>query len=346
MSDNLLGIILVCLASICGGMFALPSKYAGRVSWESLWGSWYFLITAVIPITLAFLLVRDVWDVWLQAGSAMILPAVFGVLWGAGSVLAAICYARIGLSISYAIIPGVQVIVGPLVPLLFQHPEQLATARGRIALLGLLFCTLGVIAGGYAGLRKERDQNAAQDDSASPANTLSMKKAIPICLAAGLLCACFNYAYSFGDTILDIAKTQYGNTQATAAFAVWVPGLLGGGLVAMAYCGLLMIKNGTWRDFAPPLRPRLVRLAVIMAATNWGVMIFYGWGAQLLGVLGPSAGFAILFSGMLLVGNVLGFVTGEWKNTSTKSRLWIAACMVLLVLGICVLGAGNSLAAN
>ncbi len=345
MSDNLLGIILVCLASICGGTFALPSKYAGRVSWESLWGSWYFLIAAVIPIALAVLLVRGIWEIWSQAGSAIIPPMAFGVLWGAGSVLAAICYARIGLSISYAIIPGVQVIVGPLVPLVFQHPEQLSTARGQIVLVGLFFCTLGVCAGGYAGLLKERDQKAAQV-SASSAKTLSMKRAIPVCLVAGLLCACFNYAFSFGDTILDIAKTQYGNTEITAALAVWAPGLLGGGLVAMAYCGFLMIKNGTWRDFQLPLRPRLICLALIMAVTNWGVMIFYGWGAQLLGVLGPSVGFAILFSGMLLVGNVLGFITGEWKGTSATGRFWIAACMFLLILGIGVLGVGNAVAAS
>lgn len=345
MSDNLLGILLVCLASICGGTFALPSKYAGRISWESLWGSWYLLITVLIPIPLALFLVQGIWETWCLAGSSIILPMAFGVLWGAGSVLAAICYARIGLSISYAIIPGVQVIVGPLVPLVFQHPEQMETASGQVVLLGLLICTLGVGAGGYAGILKQRDQKTDSNNQTN-AKSLGMKKAIPVCLVAGLLCACFNYAFSFGENILDIAKTQYGNTEVTAGFAVWAPGLLGGGVVAMAYCGFLLVKNGTWRDFKRPLRPRLIRLALIMAVTNWGVMIFYGWGAQLLGVLGPSVGFAILFSGMLLVGNILGFITGEWKNTGRVSRFWIAACMFLLVLGIGVLGAGNAIVTN
>ena len=47
---------------------------------------------------------------------------------------------------------------------------------------------------------------------------------------------------------------------------------------------------------------------------------------------------------MLLVGNTLGFITGEWKDTARASRLWIAACILLLISGIGVLGAGNAMA--
>ena len=343
MDTTLPGIMLVLVAAICGGLFALPSKYAGKSSWEALWGLWFLLITVLIPIPLALLLVRGVWQTWSIVGVDMLPTMLFGTLWGVGSVMAAICYNRIGLSISYAIIPGVQVIVGPLVPLVFQQSEHIQTTHGLVVLLGMLICAAGVGVGGYAGILKQRDQNAG-DELKTDSKQMNMRIGVGVCIVSGILCACFNYAFSFGEQILNIAKTRFENPEVTASLAVWAPGLLGGGIVAISYCGFLLVKNRTWRDFAGPLRTRIVILASIMGVTNWGVMIFYGWGAQLLGELGPSVGFAILFSGMLLVGNLVGFLAGEWKGTGMRSRTWIAGCMALLVLGICVLSIGNAMA--
>jgi hypothetical protein len=43
----------------------------------------------------------------------------------------------------------------------------------------------------------------------------------------------------------------------------------------------------------------------------------------------------------IIVGNVNGFLTGEWKGASKKSGNWIIAGIVVLMLGVSVLSGGN-----
>ena len=344
--DTLTGIALVVLGALCGGTFALPSKYT-KASWESLWGTWYLFLTVLFPVPTALLLVKGAWPIWCAAGPEILYPVVFGFLWGVGSVAAAVCYARLGLSLSFVLIPGIQVIFGPLVPLVFQHPEHVPTAHGIVIILGILLCVIGVACSGYAGVLKGRDQQSgAPGNSQGNTPRMTMKRGFLLCLIAGLFCSCFNFAFSFSESILEAARGDFGNPAATASMIVWAPAFLGGGVFALAYCAWLLVKNKTWKDFALPGGRRVVLLALIMAVLNWSCVLLYGWGAQLLGTLGPSVGFAVLFAGMMLVGNLLGFMTGEWKGTAPKSRLCIAAGIACLVLGICVLGIGNAMAAG
>jgi hypothetical protein len=45
----------------------------------------------------------------------------------------------------------------------------------------------------------------------------------------------------------------------------------------------------------------------------------------------------------IIVGNIHGFRTGEWKQASSASIRWIAAGILLLIVGVCVLAAGKSM---
>jgi hypothetical protein len=45
----------------------------------------------------------------------------------------------------------------------------------------------------------------------------------------------------------------------------------------------------------------------------------------------------------IIVGNVHGFRTGEWKGAGAKSIRWILAGIVVLILGVCVLGLAHGI---
>jgi hypothetical protein len=45
----------------------------------------------------------------------------------------------------------------------------------------------------------------------------------------------------------------------------------------------------------------------------------------------------------IIVGNVHGFRTGEWKGANRQSLTWIAAGIAVLIAGVCVLGVANSM---
>jgi len=79
---------------------------------------------------------------------------------------------------------------------------------------------------------------------------------------------------------------------------------------------------------------------------HFGCLFFYGLGGHYIGVLGTSVGFAIFQSGSLLVGNGLGFFTGEWDGADSKSKTWLFAGLAVLILGIAIVSFGNTSIAN
>ena len=48
----------------------------------------------------------------------------------------------------------------------------------------------------------------------------------------------------------------------------------------------------------------------------------------------------------IIVGNVNGFLTGEWKGASRRSVQWIAVGIMILIVGVSVLGKGNAMQAS
>jgi hypothetical protein len=59
-----------------------------------------------------------------------------------------------------------------------------------------------------------------------------------------------------------------------------------------------------------------------------------------------GVGYAVFMSFAIIVGNVNGFLTGEWKGASQQSRKWIAAGIAVLIIGVSVLATGNIMKAG
>lgn len=342
--DTIIGVSLVGVGAICGDLFALPSKFAGKdTPWEKLWGFFFLFVSFTLP-PLCLFFVDGAWETWRAAGLVILYPLLFGALWGSGSAAAATAYKLIGISLGFAIMPGIQVVLGPLVPLFVQHPERVATLGGMTVILGIIISLLGVIACGRAGILRSRGSKEADEKTEEASrNRTAMVKGLLVCFLGGVLCSCLNFAFSFGQPILDMAIDTHNNTPAAATITVWVPALFGGGVAACSYCIYLLTKNKTWASLKSPDTPRILFLALSMALLHNGCLFFYGLGAQYLGELGTSVGFALLFCGMLLVGNIAGFTTGEWKGAPANSRRMIMNGLTGLILGICILAVANAL---
>jgi L-rhamnose-H+ transport protein len=125
--------------------------------------------------------------------------------------------------------------------------------------------------------------------------------------------------------------------------ASWQLVFWGGFVTCATFVAILTIKNRTWRIYLQPGATRDGTLALTMAIIGFVSLLLYGKGAQLIGDLGTSLGFAGYMSVSIIVANVLGFITGEWKGVGTRPIRWIIAATVVLVLSICVLGFGNSM---
>ncbi len=348
MGTTIIGFTLLLLGAICGGSFGLPSKFVKKETpWETLWGPFFFFVTILIPVTVFPFVADGLFAICREAGVAAIAgPVLFGILWGFGSMTLGLSFAFIGLSLAYALNYGAQIAVGFMGPMLIHHPDQLLTTHGFVIIAGVAVCLVGVVVSGRAGVLKTRSQEGgdAQEEAGTEADSGTIRKGMAIAFVSGILCGCYSIAFSFGGGVSGIAEgAPYLNAPWRGAFVVSALILWGGSLSACGYCVFKLCKNRSWGSLAAPGVSRVLFIALIMACLHNGAILFFGIGASKLGDLGVGIGYAVFMSFAIIVGNVNGFLTGEWKGASSQSKTWIAAGIAVLIVGVCILAYGNTL---
>jgi L-rhamnose-H+ transport protein len=345
--DTLLGFVFLILGALCGGSFGLPSKFARKnTPWEVLWGPFFFFVTILLPVVVGPTLVKSFSGVYGGLKVREVLPVLlFGFLWGLGSMTLGLSFAFIGLSLAYALNYGAQIITGSLLPMAIFNPQDIPTTHGAVILTGVAVCVVGVIVAGRAAILKER--SLKKDEAATPADASSAKKpkmliGLIIGIASGVLCACWAVASRYADPVGAAAKDAE-NTPVAVAWAVTCLILWGGVLSACGYCAFKLTKNNTWSHLRKPGVGFTLLLALAMAVLHDAAVFFFALGWVQLGDLGVPVGYPAFMSFGIIVGNLHGFRTGEWKGASRQSVQWILAAIVILVVGVCVLATGNNM---
>ena len=337
--DLLLGSGFVLLAAVCNGTLALPQKFVKGFAWENTWGAFYLFTMVAIPAA-SLLFVKGGVAIWYEAGAVqVIVPIAFGCLWGCGMICFGLGIASLGISLGYAIMMGLSVLVGSVVPLLSQHAAEVFTAAGLLAIAGIVICTTGVAVCGRAGALRERSQVAREGDKKPRAGQFA--KGLVICIVAGVLGSSINLAFSYSNAIVVLSERGYGNPPAIATLSAWTLVFWGGFLATGPYSVFLLTKNETWKNFTGKRASFNLMMAAIMAILHFLILFFYGIGARYLGPLGTSVGWAAFLSCGLLIANLAGFMTAEWRGASRQSRHWLFAGLAVLILGMCVLGAAQ-----
>lgn len=346
-SNIALGFVFVILGAICGGSFGLPSKFAKKdTPWENLWGPFFFFATILIPVALGPTVVKGLFATCSTAGwTGVIGPVGFGLLWGMGSMTLGLSFAFIGLSLAYAINYGAQIMFGSMMPMIIHNRDQICTNHGYVIMAGVAVCLIGVIAAGRAGILKDKSLATDSDDADAGLKKPKIMIGQIVAFVSGILCACYAVAFSFGGNVMEISKTQFENPAWASTFVVTALVLWGGAISSCLYCGFKLTKNNTWKNFSEPGLARILILALVMAALHDGAILCWGLGAARLGDLGVSVGYAIFMSFAIIVGNVNGFLTGEWKGASKQSVTWIMVGIAILIVGVCILAKGNAMSA-
>lgn len=336
----LTGLAIIFLASIFLGTFALPAKYIKNYAWENTWGAFFFLGMLVVPVGLSTLLVKDLWPTLAQTESGTVMGVIaLGALWGVGFCMWGFGLSMVGLSLGYALTMGTMALCGSMLPFFLGNADKAGTPGGMVVILGILVCILGVAINGMAGMKREKAAHAAS----SGLDKRTMLRGVIICVLAGLFSSGCNIAYHVGNLgkIDQVSVEKFGNPEWIKGLSVWTLVFLGGLISSFGYSAFRLTRNKTWKGFGVAESPRNLFLALLMALGHFACLFFYGLGGFYVGVLGSSVGFAIFQSGSVLVGNALGFLTGEWKTASAQSRSWLYRGLSVLILGIAVVSVGN-----
>ena len=345
MQEIVLGFSLLLLGAICGGSFALPSKFVSKnVPWENLWGPFFLFATLLLPLVAGPMLVPGLLAIYSKVGIiGLLLPLLFGILWGFGSMTLGLSFAFIGLSLAYAINYGGQIIVGSMVPMLIHTPEKLATPSGIMVVIGVIVCLIGVAACGRAGMLKSRHE-ATLTGIAFVLAPKGMFRGLILALLSGVLCACWAVGFSYSGTILDATANpphEIGDWRQSLPVTFLM--LFGGFFSACSYCAMKLTRNKTWNRFYDIRVLFAVGIALIMAVLHDAAVALFGLGASKLGTLGVSVGYTVFMAFSIMIGNLNGFLTGEWKNAGKKAVTWICIGIAILVIAVCLLGVGKGL---
>src|SRR5215470_17348234 len=123
-----IGLLLTLMAGTMGGSFALPMRYMKKWAWENIWTVWSLVALILIPWLLALATVPHLTSVYRAAGAkALLLPSVFGLMWGVSSFFFGLGVDLAGMSLIFAMVNGLSSAIGSGVPMVIQHPGRILT---------------------------------------------------------------------------------------------------------------------------------------------------------------------------------------------------------------------------
>ena len=341
MSHNyFVGLVWILVAGVTQGAFTVPMKFVRRWKWEHLWLVYSVIAFFLLPCVVAWVTVPRLAAV-LESSSPRILwlTALFGLGWGAGSVFFGLGVDALGMALGFSMMTGIYTALGALVPMIVLTPDLIWTRNGALILAGNVITIGGVVVQAVAGDLRDKQSGASEALTLAP--RISFGTGLAICIVSGVLSGMLNFSYAFGKPIAETAQ-HFGATKDNALNALWLVALPAGGILNVGYCVYLMVKRKSWallyRDAA------LVDWlhAWVMSALWTGSVIAYGWGADLLGRLGPTLGWSLWNALLIITTVVCGLLTHEWDDAKGRPLTLLFVGVALLIGGTVVLGFGGA----
>ncbi|MBB6461954.1 L-rhamnose/proton symporter RhaT [Flammeovirga kamogawensis] len=352
---NLLAITLIVFASFFQGTFGLGMKHIAPLKWENWWLVHSFIAMIAFPIIWSLIVVPETFEIIAGTDTSVLMMAmIYGFLWGIGGILFGISVEYTGISITYGIVMGLAASVGSLIPL-FQMEQLPSNINMVLAGVALLLVGVGITA--IAGVKRDTVQNGEEeandfdtleDDAdvltlAEPkvaAPKKSIKVGVAIATACGVLSAALNVGFSNAAPVAASAVANYGADPKDASLVAWVVVLIGAFIMNGGYALFKLVQNNSWASFKVANSGNAYKWSILAGLFWFAALGVYGQGAALMGSLGPVIGWPILLGLALIISNVWGYRSGEWKGAKQPFNILLGGLAVLIV-AVCILGYAN-----
>ena len=337
MEALLVGCAAIAAGGLLNGTFAYPMKLVRCWAWENIWFLFAIFGLLLFPSLVAFGTINGLWQLYATVPSSQLLAALLlGVAWGGGSLLFGLGISALGFSLGYAIVMGTTAVLGTIVPALTLDRSLLASQRGAKLVASLVLILTGLALCAIAG--RKRDRVAGCDGNAPAYHILSgagFRRGLSLCLASGVLSACFNIGFTAATEIIEAAQLA-GASPANAGFSAWALIMGAGSIPSIVYCGYLFFRYGSIRNFRVERRNWLFALAM---ACLWVLAIrFYGVGTHHIGARGAAIGWPMMTSSAIIGSNMLGIATAEWRGVPTGIQAYLYSGITCLVGAVVLAG--------
>jgi L-rhamnose-H+ transport protein len=241
-----IGVVYHWLGGLASGSFYVPYRGVRRWAWETFWLAGGFFSWIIAPWFFGLLMTKDLLAVLHETpGIVLFWTFFFGLLWGIGGLTFGLTMRYLGLSLGMAVVLGLCAAFGTLIPPIFRGEfmgQVVGTASGRIILLGILVCLLGIAAAGMAGIDKERAMSSEQ--KRETIKEFDLKKGVGVAILSGVMSACFAYGLAAGDPIKALTL-KHGTPNLWQGLPVLVVVLIGGFTTNFIWCLVLNLRNHT-----------------------------------------------------------------------------------------------------
>ena len=384
-----LGMVYHWIGGFASATNFIPFRQIRRWSWEVYWIIQGFAAWIVAPVVLASIFVPHLWviigDSYRADPHSIWLAFVFGALWGVGGITFGLAIRYLGIALGYAIALGLCAFFGTLVPPFVNRvpptmQREIAimahATSGKVILLGVLICVLGVAVNGAAGYSKEREITPEEKAEAGERD-YNFAKGISIAILAGFMSSFFAFGLAAGKPLGDLAKQRLvagGHMDLWQNLPILIVVLWGGFLTNFVWSGILILQNGSARQFAgepgvnpmratattgetladfDPTDPGHYRLApgallgnyifAAMAGVIWYFQFFfYSMGQTKMGKYDFSS-WTLHMASIIIFATLWGLVLREWRGTSRTTKTLVSLGLFLLIGSTMVVGYGNYL---
>ncbi|XCF05453.1 L-rhamnose/proton symporter RhaT [Tamlana crocina] len=347
----ILGVLFHSLGGIAAGSFYMPYNKVKGWSWETYWMVGGVMSWLIVPPIAAYLTVPGFLEIITASPSTIIgFTFLMGLLWGVGGLSYGLGVRYLGMSLGNSVVLGFCSVFGALVPSIYYNfnpeagkttfTEMLASSGGRVVLLGVLVCLLGIILSGKAGMMKEGE--LSEEEKKKSVLEFNLVKGLIVATLSGILSAFFSFGIEAGKPLADAAVAA-GYDHLYANNVTFVVILWGGLVTNFIWTTYLSIKNKAYKDFTnkqTPISKNLLFSA--LAGTIWFLQFFfYGMGESKLG--SGASSWILHMSTIILTANLWGIYRKEWKGVAKKTKLTITAGIVVILLSVVLVGIGNSI---
>ena len=347
----ILGVIFHYIGGFASGSFYMPYKKVRGWHWENYWIIGGLFSWLIVPPLAAWLTVPGFAEIIRHTSFVTIkYTLLFGVLWGFGGLTYGLGVRYLGMSLGNSVVLGFCSAFGALVPSVYYNfypaagkttlHDLLSTSWGRIVLIGVIVCLLGIYICGRAGMLKEKELSEAEKKKSVA--EFNLVKGLMVAIFSGIMSACFNFGIEAGKPMAEAAVAAGFNPlyQNNVIYII----LLWGGLTTnFIWCMLLNARNKTFGDYTDSSTPLAKNyLFSALAGTTWFLQFFfYGMGESKLG--NGASSWILHMAFIILTANMWGIVLKEWSGVSKKTRMTITAGIAIILLSVLLVGYGNAL---
>jgi L-rhamnose-H+ transport protein len=347
----ILGVLFHYIGGFASGSFYMPYKKVRGWHWESYWIIGGLFSWLIVPPLAAWLTVPGFAEIIRHTSFDTIkYTLLFGILWGFGGLTYGLGVRYLGMSLGNSVVLGFCSAFGALVPSVYYNFYPAAgkttwhdlhsTSWGRIVLIGVMVCLLGIYICGRAGMLKERELSEAEKKKSVA--EFNLVKGLIVAIFSGIMSACFNFGIEAGKPMAETAVAA-GFNPLFQNNVIYIILLWGGLSTNFIWCMLLNARNKTFGDYTNNSTPLAKNyLFSALAGTTWFLQFFfYGMGESKLG--NGASSWILHMAFIILTANMWGIILKEWSGVSKKTRTTITIGIATIILSVIVVGIGNSM---